>query len=276
MASGSSLFGWSLQEDGRMFDIDVGSPVTSLSVSPDGKWIAFAAERLEGVGRLDAESGFEATGAPGETGTTCLLWAPGGEQVWALRSDGALDRMAFKRGAESVRHELSDHAFVAAAVDRRGVLLVAAEERGGLLGVKLSNGTVSRTFEDYGGAVHSVAFHPEDPLFAAGSKDGKVRLYSASKAQPRRVLVGHGASVLSVAFDASGEWLASGDSQGEVRIWDAKKGKLIATLARSGEPGDAGRAEALAFHPDGSLLVVVGLGYEATLWDLGELRQNWK
>jgi hypothetical protein len=106
-----------------------------------------------------------------------------------------------------------------------------------------------------------VAFSPDGQHLAAGSGDGKVRIWDARhlEAGPTR-LSGHTGYVFSVAFSPTNPALiASLASDHRLVLWDWPTGREIHTWPC--EVGrDTGMNSAVAFSPDGRLLAAVGPG----------------
>ena len=107
----------------------------------------------------------------------------------------------------------------------------------------------------------SIAFSPDGALFAAGSRDGFVRIWQVAellagdpgKAERESLLIeAHERGVNCVAFDPSGSRLASGGNDAIVRIWEANNGNLIGELI-----GGTYAVPGIAFSPDGSLLAIL-------------------
>ncbi|WP_045877743.1 TIR domain-containing protein [Pseudofrankia sp. DC12] len=77
-----------------------------------------------------------------------------------------------------------------------------------------------------------------------------------------RSLVGHISKVLAVVFSPDGETLASSSRDGTIRLWDVRRGIERALI--SGRPMSA---RALAFSPDGKILIAAGT-VAVYLWDV--------
>lgn len=103
---------------------------------------------------------------------------------------------------------------------------------------------------------------------ATACNDGLVRLWDLDKGKPRYALEGHTGEVHAVAFAPVADHapLASGDNDGKVIIWDLAANTSVKEM-------DAGWTDALAFSPDGTLLVGAGNDMAQKglfrLWDVG-------
>jgi WD40 repeat protein len=101
-----------------------------------------------------------------------------------------------------------------------------------------------------------LAFSPDSRWLAAGSHDGKVRIFdlSAGAGNPRlaNTLEAHRKGVNCVSFSPDGRELASGGNDAVARIWDVQTGELLGQII-----GGTYAVPAIAFSPDGANLAIV-------------------
>jgi RNA polymerase sigma factor (sigma-70 family) len=139
------------------------------------------------------------------------------------------------------------------------------------------------TFVRKGHEPSAVAFSPDGKLLAAGYRHhGAIRFWDLATGKEARVLTGHPEGIRSLAFSPDGARLASGGALGDgsLRLWDLATGKSTALLTKikgrvrttAAGPGKDGRlskarheatlgeVRALAFSPDGKVLVSGGDG----------------
>lgn len=108
-----------------------------------------------------------------------------------------------------------------------------------------------------GALTHSLAFSPKGHWFAAGSRDGFLRVWDgaigveARNAQPFLEISAHKKGVNSVAFSPDGSVLASGGNDAVARFWDPKTGDLLGLMI-----GGTFAVPAIVFTPDGGALAV--------------------
>lgn len=117
----------------------------------------------------------------------------------------------------------------------------------------------------------SLAFSPDGRWLAAGSRDGKVRIWAnlqalAGSAEPSLVIEAHKKGVNSVAFDPSSRFLASGGNDAVARFWDPASGENLGQMI-----GGTFAVPSIAFSPDGLLLAVTN-GSEVRLREVGTER----
>ncbi|MGC2310700.1 MAG: hypothetical protein WA432_03710 [Candidatus Babeliaceae bacterium] len=99
--------------------------------------------------------------------------------------------------------------------------------------------------------IKSLAFNPQNSLFAAGLSNGAVTLWDLQAGQFIQNLSGHDDSVNSIVFSFDGTKLASGSADGSIKIWNVKNkmGDLLYTFA-----GDDRSIKSIVFNNDGTLL----------------------
>lgn len=115
------------------------------------------------------------------------------------------------------------------------------------------------------GAVTAVAFSPDNKIFATGSDDTTIRLWSRDGTSVA-VLRGHEGSIQSLAFSPSGRFLVSASRDGTARIWDVKAksddDKLPVVLR-----GHASAVVSAVFSPIGHQILTASTDNTARLWD---------
>ncbi|WP_045744865.1 toll/interleukin-1 receptor domain-containing protein [Actinoplanes rectilineatus] len=118
--------------------------------------------------------------------------------------------------------------------------------------------------EPLDGTYTSVAFNPAATVLAAGTTDGRVRLWDTRTwrrlpADP----AGHDGDVTGVAFTPDGKLLVAVGADGTILSWDAR------TWQRTGAPSDTGAGETrtVAFQPGGRLIAAAGADGRIVLHD---------
>ncbi len=172
---------------------------------------------------------------------------------------------------------------------------------------ELSTGII-REMMGHGGAVWQIVFSPTDSLVASASDDHTIRLWDIHSGESR-ILRGHTRSVRWLDFSQDGQVLASSSDDQTVRLWQIETGTFLRqirtrprlggpvafngeTLATSSEMGAillwnqktgqqtriwqgyTNRIEALAFSPDGSMLVSSGTDLKLRIWDVDNGRSQ--
>ena len=134
------------------------------------------------------------------------------------------------------------------------------------------------TLEGHTSRIWSVAFSPDGNLLSSSSSDGTIRLWDIQDGTCLRAWQGHSDDVCKydvrkVAFaplstTLNGEpnnqtfILASAGLDGTVKLWDSTTGGCLQTLE-----GHTDAVRAIAFSPDGTLLVTGSDDHTAKLWN---------
>jgi WD40 repeat protein len=109
-------------------------------------------------------------------------------------------------------------------------------------------------------AVWAVAINRTGQYWAAGSLQGKVRVWEKGGQTLRMVWQAHTDVVLAIKLSSDGSAMTSSSMDGTVKRWDLESGTLLWTKRQSS-------AQCLALSPDGSLLASGGQEATVLLWD---------
>jgi WD40 repeat protein len=150
----------------------------------------------------------------------------------------------------------------------RGLDLSHLSIRGASLqGVEMQDTTLSdatlrdTTFTEALDATRAVAISRDGRYWAAGSWQGKVRVWQQGGKILHLAWQAHIDTVSTLAFNPDGQTLATGSWDGALKLWDVKSGDLLWTNWRTNT------IQTLAFAPDGHLLASGGNDATVQLWD---------
>ncbi len=284
---------------------DTAGPVRSVSVSPDGRLLAAAADngslRLWSIAAPGRPVAVATLAAPGGQALDAVAFSPdgtviaaagaGGLRLWRVTgADGGTPQASPLGGPLAAGTAVSSVAFspdghLLAAGTPSGATTAGKGGKGGAKGT--AGGTVrlwtvtdpARPAADgkpvtvAGSAVTTVAF-AAGGLLAAGTSSGQVTVWTvAGSAAPVRYphmpLTGPGGPVTGLAFSADGKELAA---SGDARVWrwamqGASKHKAASAVADGTLAGAPGGTNAVAFSPDGRLLAAGASGAGVVVWN---------
>ena len=116
--------------------------------------------------------------------------------------------------------------------------------------------------------VSSITFSPDETIFASGSWDNTIKLWTNSS-HIKATLSGHEDFVTSVAFAPNGKILASGSWDNTIRLWDIDTEETLLILK-----GHTDRVLSVAFSPDGRTLASGSDDQTIRLWDVATGQQR--
>lgn len=257
---------WNLTSGRELTRLDTRITASTANISPDLRFVAFAAEREVVVWDLQARREVLRT-AHGSTVTAVAfspdsrLLASGGldkiAKITAIPSGMVVARFAHLEQVETVAFSADGSRLatgtgsVAARLLKRPSLDDAAHVWDVASGARLA-----RLPHDH--AVQAVAFDPDASRLATGSLDGTARVWNVETAR-EIARVRHDDGVHTVAFSPNGRYVASASKpyliasrNQTVQVWEAASGQEIGRIHHEGG------VRHLAFSPDGRWIASVG------------------
>ncbi|HUU21756.1 MAG TPA: WD40 repeat domain-containing protein, partial [Phycisphaerae bacterium] len=181
-----------------------------------------------------------------------LAFSPDGLTLAASSWDGAL-RVWDLAGKKQVAEIARPHSpFYRLAFTRDGGTLLAGGADGIVCRMDPKGPGPSPPAGAYEGPIHAAAFCPDGGTLATAGRDNTVRLWEAASGRELRKLAS-AAAVHRIAFSPNGDQLACAAVDGAVRLYAVASGKPGGNY----ETGTGG-FHALAFDPEGKVLLVVG------------------
>ena len=168
-------------------------PITSLAVSPDGKWIA--------VGRYAA---VEILSAQTRRPVRTLGGLVGNVNTVGFSADG---RVVFAAGGQP---GLSGQVVLWQTTGWKRL----------------------RTIRGHRDSIYAAALSPDGRILATGSYDKLIKLWETETGRPLRELKGHNGPVFGLSFRPGGQILASASGDRTVKLWDTATGKRLDTFSQ--------------------------------------------
>lgn len=250
---------------------EVREPISALSWSPDGKWLAVARygyvelfsgpgrkpfERLEGPSGHVNDVGFSADGS--------LLFAAAGEA-------GLFGEVTLWNTADwTVQRTIRGHrdSLYAADMSPDGTQLATAGYDQEIILWNVATGKELRTFTGHNGPVFDVAFHPGGRLLASASGDRTVKLWDVAKGERLDTLVEPTKEQYALAFHPSGRYLAAGGVDNRIRVWElTQSGQEGTNPIRYSRFAHEGPIIELAYSPNGNVLISSSEDRTLKLWE---------
>jgi WD40 repeat protein len=205
----------------------------------------------------------------------CLARVPGSSRCFVGAADGNvydLDPLADK--PELV--PLTGHSSFVTGVAVAGDVVVSGGYDCKLVWRKLDGQIVPAAENAHSRWIRKVVASPDGRLIASVGDDMVCRLWEAPSGRLQHELRGHEAQtpnhfpsmLYTCAFSADSQRLATADKAGRICLWDASSGALVKQLEAPGfytwDPRQRihsiGGTRALAFTPDGKMLLAGGIG----------------
>lgn len=133
-------------------------------------------------------------------------------------------------------------------------------------------GTQLRTLSGHTGRVWAVAFHAEQDIFVSGGIDRTIRFWNVQRGDCLRVLQGYMNGIRSIAYNPHSKILASAGDDYNIYLWksnidDHDNADIPNHLRYKMLTGHTNVVWAIAFHPDGQLLVTGGDDKTLRFWN---------
>ncbi len=236
-ASGTQVYVWRVDGDGRLWSKDVGKSINRLAFSPDGSIL------------VAAVSGESLTGLGGK-GTSIL-------PVWAT-NDGTL----------LVEMEIPDQILMPGTTDvvftPDASNLISVQGSGDITVWQLTDFTLKYRIENKELIAWNqvLAISPDGQQFAAGGMDRIIRLFKLDQTTPETVIERLDDSVSALAFSPDGSLIAAGIGE-DIRIWDTGSGSPHCNLT-----GSPGVVKSIIFTPNSRSLITLATDGIIRIWSI--------
>lgn len=248
------------------------SNIDTVSISPDGLWLAFGASALGQLLVWEWQSESYILKQQGHFDSlNALTYSPSGDRIITASDDGKVKVWDTASGFCIVTFTEHTSGVTACEFARRGNVLFTASLDGSVRAFDLIRYRCFRTFTAPKRlSFSSIAVDPSGEVVAAGSLDDfDIHIWSVQTGQLLDQLSGHEGPVSSLAFAPNGGNLVSGSWDRTVRIWS------VFARTQTSEPLQL-QADVLsiAVRPDSKQIAVSTLDGQLTFWSISEGTQE--
>ena len=235
--------------------------VTSVTCSPNGKWIVTGSDDSTAI-IWEAANGQQLRTLRGHTSRVwSVTYSPDGKQivtgsrdgtaiVWDAANGEQLRTLQGNRASiRSVTYSPNSKRIVTGGADGKAIVWDAAT------GEKLL------TLQGHTSTVTAATYSSDGQRVVTGSEDQTAIVWDAATGAKLRTLQGHTGFVLSVTYSPDGKQIATGSADKTAIIWDASTGEKLRTLQ---DHTDA--VWSVAYSPDGKRIVTGSHDKTAIVW----------
>jgi WD40 repeat protein len=227
------------------------SPVSALTASPDGKWIAWAS----GDGNLHIREALSSSVIrelpidDSQAPANSLSFRSDGRWLGYIQQGSLkLWQTEYWQAIELPNNQNNRVAAFTFSPDNYALAILRTNGSAELWQTRAGDATLLNAIKSEGG--RSLAFSPDGKQLAVGNADGSISLWRTASGQSAGAIKGHLAPVTALAYSPNGQQLASiSADDGQISLWNMND----LTLQRSLQ----GVTGPVLYTPDGQVLITL-------------------
>lgn len=241
----------------------------SLSISPDGSWMAAGRDRKPYLQLFNLDKP-ELAPLPIDDYASAVLdlvFSPNGTGFLILGADQSISRYNMKNS--TVEKILDcDKPMQSVSLSPNGKEIAGISKEGEFFlwddtGKRLNNPGNAEDYSRY--RFYSVAYNKKGDRLALGTREGVVLIMNRSNDSKVAELPGHSARISDLIFSKQGDYLATASYDGTVQLWLSEGEKYEKRLPIILRDHDSW-VMSLAFSPDGQNLITGGRDGQIKIW----------
>ncbi len=249
----------------RIFGAD--ENVNSISVSPDGKYIASGGSgnivKIRNTKDGKVEKSFTGFTAP----VNYVAFSPDGLQVAACSQDKTIKIWRVSDG--QLMKDFTSHTASVSSIcySKDGQLLLSGGYDRKVNLWRVTDGVLLKTLQGHSASVTAVTLSPDGDLAASGStsEENKIKTWRMIDTSFVRDLPDSSSPVYALCFSPSSQYLVSGYANGNIILWYASSGKYTNNL-----PGHLSAISSVSFNGDGTKLISASYDKTIKVWRISD------
>jgi len=263
------------------------SPVFSIAISPDGRWLAAAGDNgeihlweLSKIVKDQSRSNSYSYAAhqvySGHTHkVNTLTFSSDGEWLASGSRDGTIRVWAVSSGQTIQVFQHGQHEIVAMQFSPNADILATTTMNKNTI-LQLLEVKSGKKLKEAGAytdnKVYELDFSPDQRQLISGDDSGNIYIWDAETERCGRKLCEHTNLIYSIVYSPDGQTFASSSLDQTICIWHSDKGKLLQKLL-----GHTGEVTSVAYHPQEKIVASGSNDRTIRLWnpETGQLLSTW-
>ncbi|GAB4379293.1 MAG: caspase family protein [Elainellaceae cyanobacterium] len=240
--------------------------ISSVSVSPNGEWIASGSD--DATVRLWQPDGAFVTAISLPDRVTAVAFSLDSQRLGIASADGTVMLWDLRNRTVQDSFNAGDWVTSLAFSPNRSWMAIGSRDQSVQLW-DLTNLQPLYRFVGHSGWVNQVVFSPDGQTIASASEDNTIKLWNLEQGILIRTLSDHTARVIDLEFSPNGQRLISASGDQTIRAWDLQTGAFqVFSLQEEGGNSHGDRLTSLSIRSDGRLIASASADQTMRFWTL--------